>query len=186
VAGADGIALITIANLLVVDAPSPDASRGEMRDPWRQSDAAPSPSLAPATPPAPATSSPAALLRPQREAFEHGLLPIPKLIFPEGMLAQTLAQLKEKLAASVPDGRVRAAALAKAQQIPQEQAALALGTLAAMLPAEDPVLGDGAMDGAAADIRDVLLFLYIQSYKRLVHLRVRWVPLCALPDPGQD
>jgi TBCC domain-containing protein 1 len=186
VAGADGIALITITNLPVVDAPLPDASRGEMRDPWRQSNAAPSPSLAPATPPAPATSSPAALLRPQREAFEHGLLPIPKLIFPEGMLAQTLAQLKEKLAASVPDGRVRAAALAKAQQIPQEQAALALGTLAAMLPAEDPVLGDGAMDGAAADIRDVLLFLYIQSYKRLVHLRVRWVPLCALPDPGQD
>ncbi|AQK69659.1 uncharacterized protein LOC100277826 [Zea mays] len=131
-------------------------------------DAAPSPSLAPATPPAPATSSPAALLRPRREAFEHGLLPIPKLIFPEGMLAQTLAQLKEKLAASVPDGRVRAAALAEALQIPQEQAALALGTLAAVLPAEDPVLGDGAMDGAAADIRDVLLFLYIQSYKRLV------------------
>ena len=35
--GADGIALITIANLPVVDAPSPEASRGEMRDPWRQS-----------------------------------------------------------------------------------------------------------------------------------------------------
>jgi hypothetical protein len=35
--GADGIALITIANLPVVDAPSPDASRREMRDPWRQS-----------------------------------------------------------------------------------------------------------------------------------------------------
>jgi TBCC domain-containing protein 1 len=118
----------------------------------------------------PATSSPAALLRPRREAFKHGLKEklIPKLIFPEGMLAQTLAQLKEKLAASVPDGRVRAAALAEAQQIPQEQAALALGTLAAVLPAEDPVLGDGAIDGAAADIRDVLLFLYIQSYKRLV------------------
>jgi len=111
---------------------------------------------------------PPALLRPRREAFEHGLLPIPKLIFPEGTLAQTLAQLKEKLAASAPDGSVPAAALAEALQIPQEQAALALGTLAAVLPAEDPALGDGAVDGAAADIRDVLLFLYIQSYKRLV------------------
>ena len=46
--------------------------------------------------------------------------------------------------------------------------ALALGTLAAVLPAEDPALGDGAGDAAGADIRDVLLFLYIQSYKRLV------------------
>jgi hypothetical protein len=129
-------------------------------------DASPSPT--PATPPVPATPSPAALLRPRREAFEHGLLPIPKLIFPEGTLAQTLAQLKEKLAASAPDGRVRAAALAEALQIPQEQAALALATLAAVLPAEDPALGDGAVDGSAADIRDMLLFLYIQSYKRLV------------------
>ena len=64
--------------------------------------------------------------------------------------------------------RVGAAALAEALQIPQEQAALALGTLAAVLPAEDPALGDGAGDAAGADIRDVLLFLYIQSYKRLV------------------
>ncbi|AQK60084.1 Tubulin binding cofactor C domain-containing protein [Zea mays] len=129
-------------------------------------DATPSPT--PATPPVPATPSPTVLLRPRREAFEHGLLPIPKLIFPEGTLAQTLAQLKEKLAASAPDGRVRAAALAEALQIPQEQAALALATLAAVLPAEDPALGDGAVDGSAADIRDMLLFLYIQSYKRLV------------------
>ncbi|KAL6602991.1 hypothetical protein ACP70R_043352 [Stipagrostis hirtigluma subsp. patula] len=103
-------------------------------------------------------------LRPRREAFEHGLLPIPKLVFPEGTLTQTLSQLKERLAPAGP--RVGAAALAEALQIPAEQAALALGTLAAVLPAEDPGLGD---DGAgAADLRDLLLFLYIQSYKRLV------------------
>ncbi|TVU32923.1 hypothetical protein EJB05_24688 [Eragrostis curvula] len=121
---------------------------------------------APETPPAPAATPapapPSVLLRPRREAFEHGLLPIPKLIFPEGTLAQTLTQLKEKLAA---DGRVGAAALAEALQIPLEQAALVLGTLAAVLPAEDPALADGSGD---ADLRDVLLFLYIQSYKRLV------------------
>jgi TBCC domain-containing protein 1 len=40
-----------------------------------------------APPPTPVTPlAPAALLRPQREAFEHRLLPIPKLIFPEGTL----------------------------------------------------------------------------------------------------
>jgi TBCC domain-containing protein 1 len=48
--------------------------------------------------------------------------------------------------------------LAEALQVPAEQAAV--------LPAEDPVLGS---DGAGvADLRDLLLFLYIQSYKRLV------------------
>ncbi|XP_051194261.1 uncharacterized protein [Lolium perenne] len=121
----------------------------------------------PATPPPPAASSP--LLRPRRVAFEYGLLPIPKLIFPESALAQTLSQLKEKLApaaAASGDGRVGAAALAEALQIPPEQAALALGVLAAVLPSEDPALGAGGSGGA--DLRDVLLFLYIQSYKRLV------------------
>lgn len=123
----------------------------------------------PAAPPPEAAPSPAApplaLLRPRREAFEHGLLPIPKLIFPEGTLAQTLAQLKEKLAAAAPDGRVGAEALAEALQIPREHAALALGTIAAVLPAEDAALADG---GGTADLRDLMLFLYIQSYKRLV------------------
>ncbi|CAL5041928.1 unnamed protein product [Urochloa decumbens] len=129
-----------------------------------------------ASPPAPSAAAaadgvssssapaPAPALRPRREAFEHGLLPIPKLVFPEATQTQTLAQLKERLA---PGGaRVGAAALAEALQIPAEQAALALGTLAAVLPTEDPALGE---DGAGeADLRDVLLFLYIQSYKRLV------------------
>jgi TBCC domain-containing protein 1 len=113
------------------------------------------------------------LLQPRREAFEHGLLPIAKLIFPEGTLARTLGQVKEKLAAVAIDWRVDAAALAEALQIPQEQAALALRTLAAVLPAEDSMLGDGGAVGAAADIRDVLLFLYIQPYKRLVPLPQR-------------
>ncbi|KAM0855226.1 hypothetical protein ACQ4PT_049930 [Festuca glaucescens] len=73
----------------------------------------------PATPPTAAASTP--LLRPRRVAFEYGLLPIPKLIFPEGMLAQTLSQLKEKLApaaASSGDGRVGAVALAEATPDP--------------------------------------------------------------------
>ncbi|KAM0824957.1 hypothetical protein ACQ4PT_069886 [Festuca glaucescens] len=119
---------------------------------------APAPAPAPAPP---ATASP--VLRPRRESFEHGLLPIPKLVFPEGTLTQTLTQLKGKLAASG-TGSVGAAALAEALQIPADQAALALGTLAAVLPAAD----DPAEGSYEADLRDVLLFLYIQSYKRLV------------------
>ncbi|KAB8103104.1 hypothetical protein EE612_035333 [Oryza sativa] len=121
----------------------------------------------PATAAAAAAASPALLLRPRRVAFEHGLLPIPKLVFPEGTLTQTLAQTKERLiAAAGGDGdasaapRVGAAALAEALQIPRELAALVLGTLAAVLPAEE--------EAEDADLRDVLLFLYIQSYKRLV------------------
>ncbi|EEC80975.1 hypothetical protein OsI_23703 [Oryza sativa Indica Group] len=121
----------------------------------------------PSTAAAAAAASPALLLRPRRVAFEHGLLPIPKLVFPEGTLTQTLAQTKERLiAAAGGDGdasaapRVGAAALAEALQIPRELAALVLGTLAAVLPAEE--------EAEDADLRDVLLFLYIQSYKRLV------------------
>uniref|UniRef100_A0ACD6AG71 Uncharacterized protein n=1 Tax=Avena sativa TaxID=4498 RepID=A0ACD6AG71_AVESA len=132
-------------------------------------------SPAAATPDAPAVSAPAPVpasaraaaaspvLRPRRESFEHGLLPIPKLVIPEGTLTQTLGQLKGKLAASG-SGRVGAAALAEALQIPAEQAALALGTLAAVLPGDD----DPALAAGEADLRDVILFLYIQSYKRLV------------------
>ncbi|VAI40749.1 hypothetical protein VPH35_094688 [Triticum aestivum] len=63
-------------------------------------------------------------------------------------------------------GRVGAAVLAEPLQIPADQAALALGALAAVLPGNDD---DPAADGAwEADLHDVLLFLYIQSYKRLV------------------
>jgi hypothetical protein len=50
--------------------------------------------------------------------------------------------------------------------IPAERATLALRTLAAVLPPEDPVLdGDGA---GVVDLPDLLLFLYIQSYKSMV------------------
>ncbi|XP_073002058.1 uncharacterized protein [Typha latifolia] len=107
------------------------------------------------------------LLRPRREPFEHGLLPIPKLVFSDGTLTQTLAPIKEKLLhRTIPNPhRVDAAALADALQIPLDHARLALDTLAAVLPSSDPELADG--DGSA-DLRDLLLFLYIQSYKRLV------------------
>jgi hypothetical protein len=127
-----------------------------------------------------AAASPA--LRPRREAFEYGLLPIPKLVFPEGTLTQTLSQLKERLA---PGGtRLGAAALAEALQIPAEQAALALGTLAAVLPAEDPVLGgDGAGE---ADLRDLLLSSTSSPISAWCHAPTRTRPpsrTCGRPPP---
>nr|CAD1831338.1 unnamed protein product [Ananas comosus var. bracteatus] len=141
-----------------------------------------------------------ALFRPRREPFEHGLLPIPKLVLSDGTLILTLAPLKDRLLQRpIPDPhRVDAPALADALQIPLDHARLALDTLAAVLPAADPAIADGA---GAADVRDLLLFLYIQSYKRLVPgaqglrrrrrcvapcLRFRRLPLRPLPDPGPD
>ncbi|KAJ8500229.1 hypothetical protein OPV22_010781 [Ensete ventricosum] len=114
--------------------------------------------------PAPAATSgrfPQLLLRPRREPFEHGLLPIPKLIFSDG--TQTLAALAAKLLhrSITSPHRVDAPALADGLQISLDHARLALETLASVIPFEpDP-------DGAA-NIHDIVLFLYIQSYKRLV------------------
>lgn len=59
---------------------------------------------------------------------------------------------------------VGAAALAEALQIPWEQAALVLETLTVVLPA----LREDGSDNI--DLPNVLLFLYIQSYKRLMPL----------------
>ncbi|RRT52927.1 hypothetical protein B296_00034592 [Ensete ventricosum] len=114
--------------------------------------------------PAPAATSgrsPQLLLRPRREPFEHGLLPIPKLIFSDG--TQTLAALAAKLLhrSITSPHRVDAPALADGLQISLDHARLALETLASVIPFEpDP-------DGAA-NVHDIVLFLYIQSYKRLV------------------
>ncbi|KAK8916863.1 hypothetical protein KSP39_PZI022226 [Platanthera zijinensis] len=100
---------------------------------------------------------PPLLLRPRREPFEHGLLPIPKLIFADG--SPTLGSLQQRLL-QLPSGRVDASSLADALQIHTDHALLALDTLAAVLPADS--------NSAGSDIDDIVLFLYIQSYKKLV------------------
>ncbi|KAG6472952.1 hypothetical protein ZIOFF_070432 [Zingiber officinale] len=101
------------------------------------------------------------LLRSRREPFEHGLLPIPKLIFSDGTV--TLAPLVDKiLRRSVPHPhRVDSPDLADALQILLDHARLALDTLASVHPS------DPAPDGTV-DVYDLVVFLYIQSYKRLV------------------
>ncbi|XP_031489030.1 uncharacterized protein LOC116256722 [Nymphaea colorata] len=128
---------------------------------------------------APAPSSP--LLHARREPFEYGLLPLSKLIFSDG--TQTLAPLRDELLrrSSPSDGphgpcRVDATAISEVLQISPENANLVLDTLASVLP--DPLDGKAAdplttakaaeVDVMGANVFDLILFLYIQSYKRLL------------------
>jgi len=123
----------------------------------------PSPDPAPTPNPNPNSSS---VIHPRREPFEHGLLPIPKLIFPD--TTQILTQLKQKLASH---NRVNSSLLADSLQIPADHARLILDTLASVLNSEsDPLVKapPDEVDSAGADLRDLILFLYIQSYKKLL------------------
>lgn len=118
-----------------------------------------------------AARDPASLIHPRREPFEHGLLPIPKLIFTDP--TQTLIPLKQRLVEHYsPSQRVNSAAISEALQISIEHARLVLDTIASILHSEaDPLVRakhDGEVDSVGVDVRDLVLFLYIQSYKRLL------------------
>ncbi|XP_074269073.1 uncharacterized protein LOC141592349 [Silene latifolia] len=107
----------------------------------------------------PAASKDPLTLHTRREPFEHGLLPIPKLIFTDTNTA--LSSLKAKLLPQHP--RVDSASLSDSLDIPSDHAQLILHTLASVLPSDsDPLVDDGV------HFFDLLLFLYIQSYKRLL------------------
>lgn len=118
----------------------------------------PPPESAPSTPPPPPTST--TVIHPRREPFEHGLLPIPKLIFSDP--AQTLISFKHKLLESSSNNRVDAVAISESLQISLEHAKLVLNTLASVLPSESDSESD------SVDVNDLVLFLYVQSYKRLL------------------
>lgn len=120
----------------------------------------------PAPPPPSPPPPPHLYVHPRREPFEHGLIPIPKLIFTDG--TQTLAPLKQKLLLRSTQthsqtNRVDPAAVAETLQISPDHARLVLDTLAAVLCSDrDDV------ESVGADVDDLILFLYIQSYKRLL------------------
>ncbi|KAG0475285.1 hypothetical protein HPP92_014971 [Vanilla planifolia] len=101
------------------------------------------------------------LVHPRREPFEYGLLAIPKLIFADGTLS--LSNLKDKLLRlpSPSPHRVDVANLADALQISTVDAELVLDTLASVLPTD-------VANHESLDVRDLILFLHIQSYKRLL------------------
>lgn len=111
-------------------------------------------------------------LHTRREPFEYGLLPISKLIFTDG--TATLGSLKEKLlqhASSSDSFRVDLSAIADILQISQEHSRLVLDTLASVLPFDsDPLVVAKPDDVPAigANVFDLILFLCIQSYKRLL------------------
>ena len=115
------------------------------------------------------TPNPVSLLRPRREPFEHGLLPIPKLVFTDP--TQTLIPLKQTLLSSSSNLRVDSASLSEGLQISQDHARLVIDTLASVLHSDsDPLVGSkpAEIDSASANIHDLVLFLYIQSYKKLL------------------
>lgn len=122
----------------------------------------------------PSTSSsppkdPASLIHPRREPFEHGLLPIPKLIFTDP--TQTLIPLKQKLIEQSPTQRISSSAISEALQISIDHARLVLDTIASVLHSEtDPLVRckQEEVDSVGVDVHDLVLFLYIQSYKRLL------------------
>uniref|UniRef100_A0A6N2K0X4 TBCC domain-containing protein 1 n=1 Tax=Salix viminalis TaxID=40686 RepID=A0A6N2K0X4_SALVM len=123
----------------------------------------PDPNTNPAPTPNP---NPSSLIHPRREPFEHGLLPIPKLIFPDP--TPTLIQLKQQLSAH---NRVSSPLLADSLQISTDHARLILDTLASVLHSDsDPLVKarPDEVDSVGADLRDLILFLYIQSYKKLL------------------
>ncbi|KAF8095802.1 hypothetical protein N665_0322s0022 [Sinapis alba] len=108
------------------------------------------------------------LIHPRRVSFEHGLLPIQKLVFTDPI--QTLAPIKQKLTDAASNKRVGSSAIADVLQISGDHARLVLETLGSVLHSEsDPLVRakPEEADSIGADLRDLVLFLYIQSYKKL-------------------
>ncbi|KAL2464715.1 Tubulin binding cofactor C domain-containing protein [Forsythia ovata] len=109
-------------------------------------------------------------IHPRREPFEHGLLPIPKLIFPDA--TQTLSHLKSTLLAADSSNRVNPETLAGALQISIDHSRLILETLSSVLHNDsDPLVNAKTpqeIDSIGVNVFDLLVYLYIQSYKRLL------------------
>ncbi|KAI3910320.1 hypothetical protein MKW92_017962 [Papaver armeniacum] len=97
-------------------------------------------------------------VRVRREPFEYGLLPIPKLIFSDGTV--TLA--------STSSCRIDADGISQVLNISIDYAHLVIQTLASVLPSSDldPIATQS--NALTADVYHLILFLYIQSYKKLL------------------
>uniref|UniRef100_A0A0C9RYC3 TBCC domain-containing protein 1 n=1 Tax=Wollemia nobilis TaxID=56998 RepID=A0A0C9RYC3_9CONI len=131
----------------------------------------------------------------RREPFEYGLLPLPHLMFTDG--TATLKPVKEKFlqnsftyvvnnnnndnnAEGFLEGsrslgrRVNTAGIAESLQLSEDHARVVLDTLASVLPdyggPVDPLARASSDDveSVGADVDDLVLFLYIQTYKKLV------------------
>ncbi|KAM1500247.1 hypothetical protein PS1_023266 [Malus domestica] len=108
------------------------------------------------------------VIHPCSESFKLGLLPIPKPIFTDPTSAQAEA---DREVAESPSHRVDSSAISEALQISIDQAKLILDTLALVLYSEPDLFVKAKPDGideARADVHGLVLFLYIQSYKKLL------------------
>ncbi|KAE9615852.1 putative C-CAP/cofactor C-like domain-containing protein [Lupinus albus] len=128
--------------------------------------AEPTDPLTPSSPMGPTQAAPSSkdLVHPRRELFEHGLLPIPKLIFSDP--TQTLIPLKQKLLQQSSNYRVDSPTIAHSLQISIHHATLLLDTLDSVLPSVNPNPAEN--DAVGVHVFDLILFLYIQSYKKLL------------------
>ncbi|XP_058071190.1 uncharacterized protein LOC131220242 isoform X2 [Magnolia sinica] len=109
------------------------------------------------------------ILHARREPFEYGLLPISKLIFSDP--TSTLVPLRDNLIHLSPSLRASAHAISDSLQISLDHAQLVLDTLASVLPSDsDPLVTatPEEIPSVGAHVLDLILFLYIQSYKRLL------------------
>ncbi|CAL5420895.1 unnamed protein product [Camellia sinensis] len=128
-------------------------------------------SVEPSTPSTSSTNT-TAYIHPRREPFEHGLIPIPKLIFSDG--TQTLGPLRDKLverSTQSPNHRVDSTAISDILQISLDHARLVLDTIATVLHSDsDPIVAakPSEIEEIGVDVNDLVLFLYVQSYKRLL------------------
>eukprot|EP00271_Cylindrocystis_brebissonii_P008808 TRINITY_DN23304_c0_g1_i1.p1 TRINITY_DN23304_c0_g1~~TRINITY_DN23304_c0_g1_i1.p1 ORF type:complete len:691 (-),score=144.94 TRINITY_DN23304_c0_g1_i1:1150-3222(-) len=133
-------------------------------------------------------------LRVRREPFEFGVLPFPSIVHSENLtFLQTVRTQLEALAApspsadslcsaAVPSGirsaggnRVGSAALAGSLGLSESHSQLLLDTLASVLPDDagevDPLAIASVQEvpSIGADIDHVILFLYLQMYRRAAH-----------------
>ncbi|CAM6049575.1 unnamed protein product [Sphagnum compactum] len=113
----------------------------------------------------------------RREPFEYGILPLPSLLHND--VVGGLRTLRDKLLQQAPPistcggKRVATAAIAASLELSEAHAHLVLDSLASVLPEEgenvDPLAATPVteIDSVGADVDDLLLYLYIQSYRRV-------------------
>ncbi|XP_071686652.1 uncharacterized protein [Rutidosis leptorrhynchoides] len=109
-------------------------------------------------------------IHPRREPFEHGLIPLQKLIFTDG--SQTLTSIRDKLLQShPPNNRINSVIISETLTISPEHARLVIDIISSVLHSDsDPLVTAKAdeVDSVGVNVYDLIIFLYIQSYKRLL------------------